>query len=373
MDQEREKKGQRATLIGFITNIILAIFKIVLGIVFKTVSVLADGINNTSDSLSSLIGFIGFKLSKKPADKKHPFGHARFEYIATFIIAFAIFAAGIHLVISSIKKIIENQIFEYNTLLIVVLVISIIVKLILATYYLTISRKINSDMLLATSKDYYIDALSTSLILVSIAILHFYKISIDGYIGILIGLLIVKLSIEILIKVINKLVGTRADKEKETKITNVILEKEEVLGVHDLIIHDYGPSKMFASAHVEIDSKTTLIQAHKILDLIEREVFEKYNIQLVLHTDPIDINNKKLNKLKNLILEELLKINEKISIHDFRLEKENDQQELYFDVTIPEELKIEDEALKEIILNKIEDKNIKLNLTIDRNYIYKNV
>lgn len=372
-DFKREKEGQKATFIGFITNIFLAIFKVILGIVFKSVSVLADGINNASDSLSSLIGYIGFKFSKKPSDKKHPFGHARLEYIATFIIAFTIFTAGVHLIIGSIKKILSKEIFKYDSLLIVFLVISVIVKIILATYYIFISKKINSDILIANAKDYYIDSFSTSLILLSIIILHFLKVSIDGYIGILIGVLIIKLSIEILIKAINKLIGTRIDKEKEKMIKEIILSKNNVLGLHDLIIHDYGPNNIFASAHIEINSKTSLINAHKILDSIEREILEKYQVHLVLHADPVEIDNERLSFFKNLILEELFKINNLIDAHDFRLEKEKDLEKLYFDIIVPENINIKDEDIKKILSEKLIKYNISLVLTIDRNYTYKNI
>lgn len=372
-DFKREKEGQKATFIGFITNIFLAIFKVILGIVFKSVSVFADGINNASDSLSSLIGYIGFKFSKKPSDKKHPFGHARLEYIATFIIAFTIFTAGVHLIIGSIKKILSKEIFKYDSLLIVVLVISVIVKIILATYYIFISKKINSDILIANAKDYYIDSFSTSLILLSIIILHFLKVSIDGYVGILIGVLIIKLSIEILIKAINKLIGTRIDKEKEKMIIETILSKNNVLGLHDLIIHDYGSNNIFASAHIEINSKTSLINAHKILDSIEREILEKYQVHLVLHADPVEIDNKRLSFFKNLILEELFKINNLIDAHDFRLEKEKDIEKLYFDIIVPENINIKDEDIKKILSEKLIKYNISLVLTIDRNYTYKNI
>lgn len=356
----RERYGKFASIVGICTNILLFIIKFTVGIAFNSISITADAINNLSDSGTSLVTFVGFKLSGKPADSQHPYGHARMEYIAGLIVSFIILFLGLQTGKASIEKIIHPQEASFSIVAVVMLIISILIKGWQFLFYRKIGRTIDSITLLATSVDSRNDIYSTFAVLVSIIITRLTGFNLDGYMGLVVAFLIIITAIGLIKDTINPLLGNAPSKELVDSIYEKILSYNGIIGLHDLIVHNYGAAQYFASVHCEVCAEQDVMVSHDIIDNIERDFLKDYNIHLVIHMDPIVRNDEKTNALKAKVIDIINSISEKISIHDFRVVWGITHSNLIFDVVVPFNFYLSDRELVEHISEKI--------LEIDESY-----
>ncbi len=358
-EKVRESHGILASIIGIITNTILFVFKLLIGLFTASMSIIADAINNLSDMGSSIVNLIGFKLSSKPADKEHPFGHQRIEYIAGLIISFVIIALALILGYTSISKLINKEVSEYNLYSIIILSAAIIIKLWQGLFYRYIGKTINSLSIKAASVDSFNDVISTSAVLIATLIAYFTKgkINIDNYVAIGVSILLIITGIKMVKETANPLIGINPDHELIKNIENKILSYDGVLGIHDAMVHSYGPSSIYMSVHVEVDYKVDVIKSHELIDKIEEEVGKEFNIILTIHMDPIVSDSKDLIEIKKYIAKILKEYTTtKISFHDVRLVK-GVTTNIIFDVVLPFDSKIKHKDLLEYIEKRFKELN----------------
>ena len=364
----RKKLGALTSVIGVIANVLLAAVKIIVGLIFGAISVLADGLNNLADTFSSGLSLISFKLSSKPADKDHPFGHERTEYVLAMFISFLILLVAFELLKESVSKIINPNIMNFSWLVIIVLSLSILGKLMLFVLNIKVSKLIQSDVLKASAFDSLGDCISTSVILVSLLLSKVITFNLDGYAGILVSLIIAYSGVKVLKETFSKLIGQAPEKEIVDGIKNLVLSKEGVYGIHDLSVYSYGPNKYFASVHVEVDSRVDIMTSHELVDEIEREVYDKLNIILTGHLDPIEVDNSEVNDLKLLINNMINEIDTSFSMHDFRVVKAHSYTNLIFDIAVPYENKLTDDEIINVLKRKVEKLDDKFYLVVTVEY-----
>lgn len=330
----RESYGSLAGTVGIVSNLILCSFKIITGVIFGSIAVLADGINNLSDAASSLITLLGFKIAGKPADKDHPYGHGRSEYMAGLVVSVMVEAIGISLLKSSIEKTLHPEPVDFSTLTIAVLVVAILIKLWQTGFNVSIGKLISSDALLATAADSRNDVISTSAVLLSTVIGKFTGYNPDGPVGILVALFIIRAGWELLKEGISPIIGQAPDPQIVAELRREITKHPCCLGVHDLIIHDYGPGRMFASVHVEVDADKDIMATHDEVDNIETEVYEKMGIILTCHMDPLLLNDPLTETVKSQIKEIMESIPDILSFHDVRVVPGPTHINVVFDVVL---------------------------------------
>ncbi len=366
--KQRENYGKIASIVGILANIILAGAKIVVGALFGVLSLTADGFNNLSDCGSSLMSFVSFKLSNKPADKEHPFGHERIEYVLSMVVAFLILMIAFELLKESIGKIVSPTDLSFSIVIVAVLVASILLKLALFFYNMGIAKKINSQILKATAMDSFSDCISTSTVLIAILVGKFTGVNLDGYAGILVAGFVAYSGIGILKETMSHLVGKAPDKEIVDSIKERILAHSEVYGIHDLSVYTYGPNKYFASVHIELDADVDVLESHEIVDNIEQEFFENTNIVLTGHLDPIVVNDEEVNKMRVKVADIVTDIDKDFSMHDFRMVKGPNNTNLIFDVAVPYENKLSDEEILALLNQKVAnlDGNYRLVVRIEK-------
>ncbi len=353
-EESRDKIGKKISIIGIIANIALAAGKIIAGLLSGFISVVADGLNNLSDCGSSIVSFISFKMSSKPADKEHPYGHERIEYISSMIVAFLIMIIAFELVTESITKIINPISTEFSIVILIVLIASIAVKCCMFFFYNHCAKKIDSELLKASAVDSLSDCISTTVVLVSVIIGKFTGVNIDGYAGLLVAIFIAIAGIKILKEVMSKLIGQAPDKEIFEKIKTKILSHEEVLGIHDLNVYCYGPNKFFASVHIELDAKMDCLAAHEIVDDIEREFLQDTNVVLTGHHDPIVTDDAEVNKMRKKVNVIVLSIDKTFKMHDFRMVKGPNKTNIIFEIAVAFDTKIKDEEIINKLVAEIE-------------------
>lgn len=357
--KSRDFYGTLASVIGIIVNILLACGKILVGVLFGALSVLADGLNNLTDCGSSIISMLSFKLSSKPADKEHPYGHERIEYVCSIIVIFIILLVAFTVGKESITKIISPEKVEFSFLVLGVLFVSIIAKVGLCFYFRFISKKINSDILKATSVDCLTDSISTGVVLISMLIMKFIPINIDGYAGLLVALFIAWSGIGLIKETFSKLIGQAPDESFIKEIKQKILSYEGVLGLHDLNVYCYGPNKFFASVHIELDAEIDVLTSHELVDEIERDFANDTNIILTGHLDPIVINDEEVNSAKERVELFLKNIDCRFSVHDFRMVKGENRTNVLFDIAIPFDPSIDKHNLKQTMETEVKKINSK--------------
>ncbi len=367
----REAYGRVAGIVGIICNLLLSIMKFIVGTVSNSVSITADATNNISDAGSSIVTLVGFRLSEKPADEDHPYGHARIEYITGLIISFLIIHIGFDILVNSFNKIIhpEESIFSWVT--VGVLIGSIAVKLWLSAFNKKYAKAIKSKTLEATATDSRNDCISTAAVLASTLISYFFDINLDGFIGVGVAVLIIVSGINLVRETVGPLLGQAPSKEIYEKIEHGMLQYENVLGVHDLMVHSYGPGSYFASAHIEMDAKIDVLICHDIMDQIERDFKAKYNIHLVVHLDPTVLDSEETNELKAIVSDILNDIDPVITFHDFRVVIGENAKNVLFDVVVPPKYKYSDEDLTELIKNRVNEAgngNLYAVIVVDRSY-----
>lgn len=353
----RMRCGKLAGTIGVISNIVLFGIKLLAGLISGSVAMIADAVNNLSDSASSVVTAIGFKLSEKPADDKHPFGHARIEYLSGMIVSFLIIFVGFQLGFSSIQKIIHPEPTHFPPLVLVILVISIALKIWQSFFYQQVGKKIQSSALLATAVDSRNDVVSTVVILLGAIFTNFTQINLDGYLGVAVAIFILISGAQLIMETADPLLGIAPDKELIHKIVDKILSYDGILGVHDLTVHNYGEGRCFASVHCEVSAKEDIMKSHDIIDNIERDFADEMNIQLVIHLDPVITDDENTNALKKEIYEQIQKIYPKASVHDFRVVWGITHSNVLFDVAVPFSEKDSDEDIKAKLMKIIADKD----------------
>lgn len=333
--EKRNKKGTITSLIGILANVLLAGVKISVGAIFGVISVLADGLNNLMDCGNSAISIVSFKLSSRPADKEHPYGHERTEYVCALAVAFLVLMVAFTTITESIGKIIEPTEAVFSYWIVFALAFSVLVKLGLYFYYKITAKKIDSDILRASAVDCLSDCISTFVVGISLVITKTTGVNVDGYAGILVGLFIAWSVVGIFKDVFSKLIGQAPDKELLDDIKAKIKAYDGVLDVHDLAVYSYGPNKFFASVHVEVDAKVDVVKSHELIDDIERDFIENTNIILTGHLDPIETDNPIVNSVKGILCRKIKDLNPKLSIHDFRMVFGEKHTNVLFDVAVP--------------------------------------
>lgn len=344
--QKRNTHGKIAGFIGILVNILLATGKIIVGALFGAISVLADGLNNLTDCGSSMISVLSFKLSAKPADKEHPYGHERIEYICSLIVAFVILLVAFETLKESVTKIIAPTEIVFSYWAIAMLCASILVKCGLYFYYRFVAKKINSEILKATATDSLTDCISTSVVLLTLLVGKFANVNIDGYASVLVALFIAWSGIGILKETFSKLIGQAPDEQTSADIKNRILAHKEVLGVHDLAVYSYGPNKYFASVHIEVDANVDVLVSHELVDEIEREFIQNTNIILTGHLDPIVTDDERVNALRARVEDIVKELDSRFSIHDFRMVFGEKRTNVLFDVALPFDSTLSKEKIK---------------------------
>lgn len=346
----REKFGKLSGIITIICNLFLFGFKLLAGIVSGSISITADALNNLSDMGSSIIVLCGFHLAAKPADPDHPYGHGRIEYVSAFIVSGLILLVGVELFKSSVTKILHPEAITFTIISIIILAASIIAKLLLYLFNNALAKKISSKALKATAQDSLNDALTTLAILVSVIVMMVANINIDAYIGLLMSVFILYSGVKTAKETLDPLLGEPLDKETALAIEKEIMTFDTFLGIHDLVPHNYGPGRCFASVHVEVPANTDIVKCHEQVDLCEKIVAEKLGIVLTIHMDPVETDNEKLNEAKEKMLSELIKIDPRLNLHDFRMTPKTEKQtNLIFDVVLPLDFTLTRKELKEKI------------------------
>lgn len=367
----RETYGTVSSIVGIAANALLSISKIITGILFNSVSVLADGVNNLSDGASSVITLIGFKISGKPADKDHPFGHARMEYITGLILGIAVLLVGVELIKSSFNKIINPEKTIFSIEMTAVLIISILVKIWLVVFYNKLGGKISSATIKAAAADSRNDVIITSVVLLSLFISRLTGYEVDGYVGVLAALFILYSGYDILRDILNPIIGEMPDSEFIESIENKILSYEGIINIHDLVVHNYGPNRYFATVHAEVDAREDILKSHDLIDNIERDFAKDLNINLVIHLDPIITDDKEINELRRITEEIVRSVDEKLTMHDFRVVKGETHTNLIFDVVVPVDYELHSTKLVELIekeIKKINETYFAV-VTVDKNYV----
>lgn len=345
----RSSIGKLAGLTGIVCNCLLTVLKLVIGLLVGSMAIIADGVNNLSDAASSLTTLLGFRMAQRPADKQHPYGHARYEYLSGLAVAALILLIGAELVKSSVAKIINPEPIDISAATIALLAASVAVKLWMSGFYKTLGKKINSTALYATSVDSRNDVISTCAVLLGCLVNYLFGLNIDGYVGLAVAIFILYSSVGIAKDTISPLLGQQADDELVDKITELVLSHEKVLGVHDLLVHDYGPGRCYASAHVELSADEDPMACHDIIDDIECDVLEKMNVHFVIHYDPVVQNDAEQNEMRRTVGEIIRELNPAFSIHDFRIVRGSAQSKLVFDLGVPYSMIEKKKEIKERI------------------------
>lgn len=366
----RERYGKLAGIAGILSNTVLFLIKILVGTLFNSIAITADAVNNLSDAGSSVITMVGFKISGKPADEQHPYGHARAEYITGFVVSFVIVLLGIELIKSSWQKIINPEPVNFSYLTIAVLAAAIVIKLWQSKFNRNLGRRINSTTLIATGMDSMNDVISTASVLVAAVFTKLTGIQVDGYMGVVVALFIIYSGFRLISETLNPLMGLAPDASLVDGIEKKILGYDGVLGLHDLVVHSYGPDKNYASVHVEVSAKRDILESHDIIDNIEKDVLTELNVHLVIHMDPIVIDDPLTNTLREKVKEIVHEIDPRLSMHDFRTVVGKTHCNLIFDVAVPTAYGKSDNELREMIKQEVYRINPTYHsvITLDRNY-----
>ncbi len=349
----REQYGTLCSIISIVCNIVLVIFKLTMGAITHSIAIQADGLNNLSDVGSNLASLFGFKLANKHPDIEHPYGHGRIEYVAGLIIAFLILLVGFQALRDSVFKIIAPEKVTFTIVAVIILIVSILIKLWMAVFNRYASKEINSATLLAASQDSLNDVLATLATLISLILSLYTDLPVDGIMGAVVSIIVLKAGIEIFKDTVNPLLGMAPDKELIKELEEYILSYPEALGIHDLMMHDYGPGRKFLTLHVEVDCNDNIMATHDAMDRIERAVLGKYHILTTIHMDPIDSSDVLTNELKEIVIDVVKEINDEYSIHDFRIVSGPTHTNLIFDVLIPSNDQIKHSVLKEQINQRL--------------------
>ena len=368
----RTSYGVLASIVGIVCNILLFLCKFIIGYLIHSISVTADAFNNLSDSASSFISLIGVKLASRPADKEHPFGHGRYEYISALVVAFLVLQVGFSCFKSSFNKILHPEKTEFAIISIVILVLSVLLKAWLSFFNRSLGKRINSSVMKATAADALGDVLITSATIVSLLVGHFTGLKVDGYMGAAVSIFVLFSGFNIAKDTLEPLIGQAIDPELYRKIVRKVMEYPHIIGTHDLVAHNYGPSHTMATIHCEVPNDISMEEAHEVIDQIEREMLRDENIFLVIHMDPVEVNNEKVTQIRVQVARKVRELEEKATIHDFRVVNGESQINLIFDLVIPHHYKQkEEEELLMALMDEIKelDERYQCVITIENSYL----
>ena len=367
----RDDYGKFAGIVGIISNAILCVMKILIGLVSGSIAIVADGINNLADGASSIITFIGFKLASMPEDEEHPYGHARIEYLAGMAVSVMILMVGFELGKSSVDKIFNPTPLEFSWTVVIVLLVAIAIKVWQAVFNISTGKKINSLALIATGTDSRNDVISTIVVLAGVLIGHFFNVQIDGILGLAVAAFIFWSGITLIKETISPLLGEAPDDEIVQQIHEMALKYDGVLGIHDLVVHNYGPGKVFASIHIEVDAAVDVMESHDMVDLIEKDIASSLNIVITAHMDPIDTKNPNREPLSHIIVKTIADTEGVLSYHDLRIVPGKTHTNVIFDLVLSPECRTCRNELKELFSKKIAeyDPNYLCVIDFDINYV----
>lgn len=341
----RSAIGKLAGAVGIFCNFLLFLGKLLVGVISGSVSVVADALNNLSDASSSVVTLLGFRMAQKPADKEHPYGHARYEYLSGLVVAALILVIGFELVKTSVEKILYPAPVEFTAITLCVLLASIAVKAWMMLFNSSLGRRIDSTTLKATAADSRNDVITSSAVLLGCVMEHFTGLRVDGWLGLLVALFILWSGVSIARETVSPLLGKEADRELVIRLNELVNKHRMILGSHDLLVHDYGPGQCFATVHVEMDAKEDPLFCHDVIDEIECAALEKLNVHLVIHYDPVVTDDAEWNEMRNIIRAIVAEIDPALSVHDFRIVRTASLPKLVFDVAVPYAMCDQHEAL----------------------------
>lgn len=364
----RHAYGVLSSTVGILLNILLAILKLTAGVLTASIAITADALNNLSDAGSQVISLISFKMAAKPADRDHPFGHARIEYVASMIVSFIILTIGADLCKSSIQSIFAPANISFGTVSAIILCASILIKLWLALFNSRIAKRINSPVIRATAADSLADAAATSAVLVSMIIFRFSGINIDGYMGTVVSAFIFIAGIKILSETKNSILGSAPEPEVIEAIHEITKEYPEIIGIHDMIVHNYGAGNTMASLHAEVDGSADIFITHDVIDNLEKRLFTELGVRATVHMDPIVTDDERVSALREEVLAAVRSIDDAFSIHDFRFVEGKTHTNLIFDISAPFEVKMTDNEIENAVCAAIKgiNENYFAVITIDR-------
>ena len=373
--QVRTAYGAMASMVGIGCNILLFLAKMAIGLLANSISVMADAFNNLSDAASSIVGFVGVKMAQKPADDDHPFGHGRIEYIAAFIVAFLVLQVGFSLFTGSVEKLFHPDDLTFKWVSVLVLGLSVGVKLWLSLFNRRLGKRINSKVMLATSADALGDAAATSAAIFSMLVYGIFGWNIDAVVGLAVSVVVMLAGINIARDTLAPLIGEAIDPELYEQITNFVEGFDGIVGTHDLIVHNYGPSKSMASIHAEVPNDCDLEETHEIIDRIEREAARRFGLLLVIHMDPVETHDQSVLEFKDMVEDVIEKMDSRLSIHDFRMVDGRENINLIFDLVAPREYKGADVGkLKAEVSSQVRrrDKRCICVITVENSFLSEN-
>ncbi len=354
----RRAYGTLGSVVGIIVNFILAAGKIAVGVLFGAISLTADGINNMSDAGSQVISFISFKMAAKPADRDHPFGHARIEYVASMIVSFFILLVGWNVLSESVSKIFDTSLkTTFSWIMIIVLGVSVLMKIWLCIFNRRLADKIGSSVMKATAADSLSDAIATAAVLIAMLIFKFTGFDADGYMGVIVAIIIFIAGIKILNETKNAILGESADPEVVENVKRIVADFPDALGIHDMVVHSYGPGQTIVTLHIEVDGDKSVFDSHDMIDSIERRLNTELGIQSNIHMDPIVTNDEEVSEMRAVVRSLVKQIDERLDIHDFRFVRGVTHTNLIFDINAPFEIKMSDSEIKKEIERKVSEYN----------------
>lgn len=370
-DKVREHYGNLTSIVGILANLVLFAGKFFIGTLVRSVSITADAVNNLSDAGSSIISLVSFKLSSRPADEDHPFGHARYEYIASMVVAVLILLLGFELIKTSFDKILHPEAIDFSMISIAILAFSIVVKFWMYSYNKHYGKLLGSSVMEATAADSISDCMATGAVLLSTFISPLLHFNLDGYMGVIVAAFILITGAKIIKSTLDDLLGKTPSQEEVQAIIDFIRQYDGVLGIHDLMIHDYGPGRLFGSVHVEVSSKEDIFVSHDMIDNIERDIQNALHIQMVIHMDPIDVEDEKTNEMREFIKKMIVTIHPDLSIHDFRMVSGSTHTNLIFDCLVPYTVPLNNNDILAQIKKNVSllDKQYYVVVTFDRAYV----
>lgn len=344
-EKTRFAYGKLAGGTGIACNVLLFFIKLAAGLLASSVAIIADAFNNLSDAGSSIVTLLGFKLSAAPADREHPFGHGRMEYLSALAVAALIMVAGFELALSSAEKIFAPSLPQVNFLTLGILVLSMAVKLWMALFYRRIGKKIDSETLVAACADSRNDVICTGVVLVSAAVSMAFGLAVDGYVGVLVALFVLFSGFSIMRETVSPLLGQAPDPTLVKEISDTVLSFDGIVGMHDLMVHNYGPGRVIVSLHAEVPCDVPITKSHDVVDCAERELKEKFHVSACIHLDPVDVADPRTKELKRVAQKILKEVDERLSLHDFRVVPGDTHTNLIFDMVVPFELEEQRSAL----------------------------
>lgn len=353
----RFQYGLLSSITGIVCNVILFLLKLTAGFMMNSVAVISDGFNNLSDCMSCLITMLGYRLASKPADSEHPFGHGRYEYLVSFLVAAMILVVTFQLFLESVDKIIHPEIVRFDALMSILLAASIFVKVWMSRFNLKLGTKLNNLVMLTTAQDSRNDVLITTMTLIAMILAAFVpSIPFDGLFGVVLAVLLCKTAIGMVKDILDRLLGSPADSQLTRAIRDDILAFPQIIGVHDMIIHDYGPGHQIGSAHAEVDEHMGFLEAHDVIDCCEKVIQQKHHVMMTLHMDPVDYSNPLVNTYREEVTEAIRSMDNGLSMHDFRAVIGPTHTNLVFDILVPYSCSLKEEEIRNNIESHMKQK-----------------